>query len=329
MSTVTQLGNDLMLVSNYGNVFNGEMTEFKSFLMNKDGLILSREPNFFFNYIKNKGTNIVTNNNKLIGFGSTDFFSFLQRYQSNGSVDSTFKFPFTQLNISSFHILPNQNILITSNVNNKISHLVFDKNGGFVKALQLSQLASINETSLFDLKINDFNELFLIITDVDGNIEIIKTNENFEIDNSFSTIRYTLNDANKREVYIFKNELYFVRTNKGFRTGSIDKYDRNGKLIQTYPFNDLNDYYQSLPNISFQNDGSFDLFFQGFQWNKILPNRQIISVPNEKRIYGLFTFDDGSSWTLKNNSGLIEKSDANGKIDPNFKLKFEIGRAHV
>ena len=320
--TIRQLKNGLVLVTNFGNVLNGELTDLGSFVVDKDGTIISKyfSENFSDCCSRSSGDFVTSDNKFLKKLYNFDPRVKVERYQLDGSVDTTFKFPAVPSDYTNLYPLSNKKLLISYNADfNKYLNIIIDENGKFIKTLDLSLLVAKEKNRLLNLVIDEESNYYLLISDKNGNLEIIKTNQDFELDKSFVKIKFSFNEANRKEIYFHNNELYFF---KSTTINSIDKYDKNGYFIKSIVIDKLKiDYI--LPRISFQDDGSLDLFYDNSKYLTVLPDGQSVPIINGKEYSEVFTFKDGSSWTIQNNTGVIEKRNPNGQIDVNFKFKFE------
>ena len=321
-SILYQLPNGLMVMNTSNAIlFNGKLIGAGSYLLNKEGVILSKYLNIGANL------NVVTSENKFIErFFDGSSMSSLRRFQVDGTVDTTFKFPSLPATINFVNLLPNDNLIVTLFNNfSKNPHLIFDKKGNFISFLDLSQFGVVDKKFLVKLIFNESNELYMIFKHLAGNVEIIKTNEKFELLNSFDEINNSKDKSLFSEIYVFKNEIYSLKFEASGTKRGLDKFDRNGNLVWSVPSDKLANTGSFSNNIIFQNDGSLDLIQFNKKYLKILPNGQIIEKINENNGFNAaeYSFEDGSKWLLQKNGSVIKKVNLEDKIDTSFKINIQ------
>jgi hypothetical protein len=323
---VIQFPNDLLLLNFDGNVLNNELKETGNFLINTKGKIVETFKNkdgLGFDY--RQENNLITPDNKLLVPNYSSYPSFkLVRLFQNGSVDSTFKSTVSKDYIYKVFLLHNENFLVFFAAENTNYYHIFDKNGSFIKILDLTKYGFMPDARLTNLVFNDFNEYFLLVSDSNGSGEIIKTNQDFEIDKDFPKIKYKHEDSPTNKLERDKNGFFLLKTED---KNKIEKYDRNGVKIWESKFDDVSMYGSSVPYVYHQNDGSLDLIYYDRKHIKIKADGAIDSVfynnPKQQNISFIHVFADGTYWIMQNNSGIVEKMYADGSIDTNFKITLQ------
>ena len=328
---VGQLPNGLLYLNYVGNVFDGNLTDTKSYLLDPNGKVVSKST---LDFDPRSDYDIITTDNKFLVRDYSQYPSYkLQKYLPTGVVDSTFKFPSSNLFLYKTFLMPNNNFMTISNENGSglWQYLIYNENGKFLKALNLALLGFPEKIfRLNSLVFNEKNDCFLLINDDERNTIIIKTNQNFEIDKTFSKIQYTLNeyDGSNFKIQNFNNGLLLYGSSSSVNKNFIEKYDQNGKKIQVIAFDFVTEYFTSqTPRIYVQNDKSIDLIFYDNSHLKILPDGRLDTLyyknEKQKNIIFLHSFPDGTYLIMRNKSGTIEKMYADGSIDTNFKINLQ------
>ena len=329
-ASISQLPNGLLYLNKVGNVINGNLSDTKSYLLDKDGRLVSKSISKIDIYPVG---DIITMDNKFFKIDNSKYqASKLQKYLPTGELDSTFNFPTSKYYLHKTYLLPNNNFMTLSfdSESGSRQYLIYNANGKFIKAFNLAQLGfSEDKFKINGLVFNGQDDYFLLIDDEEGNSVILKTNQNFEIDKSFLKIQYSKKDlvGFKIKIMISNNELILFRPDFYRKKEIIEKYNHDGRRIQLTEFDFITEYFSTVsPIIYVQNDKSIDLFF-GDDHLKILPDGRLDPVfyknDKQKNISFLHAFADGTYWVMQNQSGIIEKMNADGGIDANFKINLQ------
>ena len=325
---VTQLPNGLLHLKYDGNIFNGNLSDTKSYILDKEGNVITKSP---LDFELSMYGGFVTNDSKFIFRQYSKYPVYkLYKYLLNGELDPNFDFPLSVSGAYNTFLLPDNKFMLEYINNRLCQYAIYDENGKFLKELDLAQFGiSKGKLRIENLVYNRLNELFLLLRDEDGT-SIIKTTSDFKIDKVFSKILYVpenqLNYSIKIE--ISNNNLLLFRANSDRKKNLFQKYDQKGTKIQETEFDFITEYDSySNPQIYIQNDKSIDLIFYNNSHVKILPDGRLDSLyyknEKQKNISFLHAFADGTYWVIQNKSELIQKMYANGIMDLSFRISLQ------
>ncbi len=321
---VRELPNGQVLLYGGGNVVNGLTRNIKGLILDKEGKIINEidgNSTLDFNNFS------ITADNKFLSYNNRlSRYEDYKRYELNGSVDTTFKALSYDFNFNK-RLLPQNSRLIILPEDTKQRFIKVDENRKIEKIFYSTQFFLGDKISLVNMVYNDLNELFLLISDDTGARTIVKTDMNFEIDRSFIPIQIKSNTFQNIEIGISKNELITFISNVNGSKYSVSKYDRNGSKTQSLDFDNIDLYSGSINSVFYQKDGSIDLISSTKKHLKILSNFQLdpvfTEISNQEKIKFLHAFKDGTYLITQNEGRSIEKMNADGSIDSNFKITFQ------
>lgn len=324
--SINQFPNGLLYLKTDGNVINDELKGSGIFLLNADGKFIKNITNetlISSNY-RLENCAITPDNNLFITQVVKASSCFIMKISQDGVVDTTFKFNSYKPYISKIALLKNENfVLFFQRENGTLAHELFDKNGKFIRAIDPSTFTSAQGAQLTEIIYNDLNEYFLLFIDNKRNAEIIKTNADFEIDKSFSTVKLSGAEAYMHRLVRLGNDFVMYQLSIEGVKNKLEKFDRNGAKVWNVSFDRITDYPNGV-NFFAQTDGSIDLIYFDNKHLKITANGEVDPIFNDKKphehISFFYAFADGSYWIMQNKSGIIEKMHADGSIDKNFKI---------
>jgi hypothetical protein len=324
---VNQFSDGTLNVVFRGNIYDDKPVKSGNLLVDTNGKIIQvaeREEGFAYG----ANNNIMLPDGKYITIANPSSLFTLQKINKDGSVDSTFKFPTSKDYIAHLFLLHNGNIL-ASFVNlsaTSVYYQIIDKNGNFIKTFQLSDYGFKEDGRLQWLVFSDAGEHYMYITDAQRKGKLIKTDKDLVLDNSFPqlSINTEIYDVSKGKISVYNNALYLLNANTFETKNSVEKYDNTGKRLWQADFGKVSTYLSSPPQIYHQNNGSLDLIYVDNKHIKIKAAGVVDSTFYDRKIHQntgfLHVFKDGSYWIMRNMSGVIEKMNADGSIDANFKI---------
>ncbi|GAB3525172.1 hypothetical protein GCM10027442_54220 [Emticicia fontis] len=323
---INQFSDGTLNVVFKGNIYHDKPIINGNLLVDTKGEVLqviTREEGFAYR-AKN---NIMVPDGKYITVATLSSLFTLQKINKDGTVDSTFRFPASRNYIPQLFSLHNGNIL-ASFVNYSewsFYYQIFDKNGNFIKTFQLSDYGIKEDARLQWLIASDSGEHYLYITDTFRNIKIIKTDKDLVIDTNFPPLSFSpeMFDGEGR-ISVYKNALYLYNTNISQSRSNVEKYDSEGNKLWKAELGKIAAYPGGPPEFYYQKDGSVNLIYIDNSHIKIkndgTVDYDLYDRKDHQNTGFLHVFQDGSFWIMQNKSGIIEKMNADGSIDPNFKI---------
>ncbi|RYU96789.1 T9SS type A sorting domain-containing protein [Emticicia agri] len=327
---VTQFPNGLLYLRTDANLINGELKEPGNFLLNTKGEIVKnltyKTP---FNYDYRSANSAVTPDSKVLisQLVSESSYSII-KVSHDGAIDTTFKFNNPKRYISKIVLLKNENfVLFFHDENSYLKHEVYDKNGKFIRTLDPSMFTSSTGAQLTDIISNDLNEYFLLLIDSKRNVEVIKTNTNFEIDKNFSPVKLSGIEAYTHKLQRVGNDFLVYQSGVEGLKNKVGKYDRNGAKVWDVSFDKISTFDMGVSFFE-QSNGSIDLVYFDYKHLKIKANGVVDSTFYDRKLHKntsfLHAFADGSYWIMRNKSGVIERINADGNIDENFRILMQV-----